>query len=171
MQTGPYSITTLYPPKLILPIVRIIAPYASDDGEIYLDNNDPTIYIEGKIEDESKITSITIDGATASYVPDEFNPAFSATLDISNKSSITVKATDSYGNETTQLFKFNREGAIIAANNPMGKTWVVFIENSNYANFASLEGPSKDVRTMKAALANYQIHNVIRKRDMDEERF
>ena len=28
---------------------------------------------------------------------------------------------------------------------PMGKTWIIFIENSNYEFFASLEGPSHDV--------------------------
>lgn len=159
------------PTEIDSPMVRIIAPYASDDGEIYLDNNDPTIYIEGRIEDESKITSILIDGATASYTPTETNPSFSATLDISNKAYIVVTAIDAYGNRSIQKFKFNREGAIIAANNPMGKTWVVFIENSNYSNFASLEGPTKDVRTMKSALANYQVHNVIRKRDMSKQDF
>ncbi|MEQ8323904.1 MAG: tetratricopeptide repeat protein [Vicingaceae bacterium] len=161
----------IIPTEIDSPVVRILAPYASDDGEIYLDNNEPTIYLEGKIDDESKIKSILIDGVTASYSPDEFNPGFSATLDISNRSYITVTAIDNYGNETIQKFTFNREGALISANNPMGKTWVIFIENSNYANFASLEGPSKDVRTMKAALAGYSIHNVIRKRDMTKKDF
>ncbi len=153
------------------PVVRILAPYASDDGEIYLDNNEPSLYIEGRIEDESLIKSITIDGATASYVVDAKNPSFSATLNITNKGAITITATDVYDNTTIQRFTFNREGAIIAANNPMGKTWVVFIENANYQNFASLEGPSKDVRTMKQALANYEIHNIIRKKDMTKSDF
>jgi tetratricopeptide (TPR) repeat protein len=153
------------------PVVRIIAPYASDDGEIYLENNEPSLYIEGRIEDESLIKSIKIDDATASYVIDDKNPSFSATLNILNKGGITITAIDAYGNRTIQKFKFNREGAIIAANNPMGKTWVVFIENSNYVNFASLEGPSKDVRTMKTALANYEVHNFIRKQDMTKQDF
>ncbi|HBH84391.1 MAG TPA: hypothetical protein DDY34_11350, partial [Bacteroidales bacterium] len=60
----------------------------------------------------------------------------------------------------------NREGADIAANNPMGKTWVVFIENSSYETFASLDGPIKDVGTIQRALANYQVHNTIHKKDM-----
>ena len=62
----------------------------------------------------------------------------------------------------------------IAANNPMGKTWVVFIENSNYETFASLDGPVKDFNSIKMALANYQIHNIIHKKDMKKaqmERF
>jgi hypothetical protein len=48
----------------------------------------------------------------------------------------------------------------------MGKTWVVFIENSSYESFASLDGPIKDVSTVQRALANYQVTNVIHKKDM-----
>lgn len=166
--TYDYAILTT---EIDTPVVKLIAPYASDDGEIYLDNNNSSLYIEGKIIDESLIKSIQIEGATASFMMEQRNPTFSATINISNKKYITVTAEDAYGNVSNKKFKFNREGALIAANNPMGKTWVVFIENSNYTSFASLEGPSKDVRTMKSALANYQIHNVIRKRDMSKSDF
>ena len=161
--------TEINPPR-----VKLIAPYASDDGEIYLENDDNSIYVEGKVSDESLIKSIFIEGASASFVVDQYNPTFSATISIANKNTITVVATDVYGNVTTKEFKLNREGAILSANNPMGKTWVIFIENSNYSSFASLDGPSKDVTVMKTALARYQIHNIIRKRDMkkaDFERF
>jgi uncharacterized caspase-like protein len=48
----------------------------------------------------------------------------------------------------------------------MGKTWAIFIENSDYDFFASLGGPSKDVSLMRSALANYQIHEVIHKKNM-----
>lgn len=48
----------------------------------------------------------------------------------------------------------------------MGKTWVIFIENSDYKSFASLEGPEKDVTLMKSAFANYEVHNVIHKKNM-----
>jgi len=85
-----------------------------------------------------------------------------------------VVAEDLFGNTVEQEFRLNREGAIIAETNPMGKTWVIFIENSNYESFASLDGPIKDVSLMKSALANYQIHNIIHKQDMsksDMERF
>ena len=156
------------------PIVRIMAPYASDNGEIYLDNNDPTIYVEGKIEDESHIESIMINGVLASYMPGELNPTFSANLNIMNQNIITVNTVDTYGNATEMEFRLNREAAQISENNPMGKTWAVFIENSKYESFASLEGPSKDVTLMRAALAKYQIHNMIHKKDMtksDMERF
>jgi hypothetical protein len=50
--------------------------------------------------------------------------------------------------------------------NPMGKTWVIFIENSSYQNFASLNGPPTDVNLMKTALNNYRIDNILHKKDL-----
>ena len=156
------------------PIVNILAPYASDDGQIYLDSNDPSLFLQGKITDDSKIKSVFIDGVTASYPVDELNPSFTATIDIMNKNKIIVEAEDIYGNKETAEFKLNREGAVISQSNPMGKTWVVFIENSDYATFASLDGPQKDVSTMTRALAGYDIHNIIHKKNLTKaemERF
>jgi tetratricopeptide (TPR) repeat protein len=161
--------TEINPPK-----VAILAPYASDDGQIYLDKNSPNLFIQGKISDESRIKSIFIEGVTASYAVGELNPSFTATIDILNKSKIVVDVEDIYGNHQKSEFRLNREGAVLAENNPMGKTWIVFIENSKYSTFASLEGPLKDVNLMMKALSNYQIHNIIHKQDMDKvemERF
>jgi tetratricopeptide (TPR) repeat protein len=156
--------TETNPPK-----VAIMAPMASDNGEIYLDNNDPSLYIEGKISDESLIKSILIEGVTASFKIDELNPTFAATIDINNKNKFTVTATDIYGNQKDYTFTLNRESASLLGKNPMGKTWVVFVENSNYHSFASLEGPTKDVSLMKAALAKYQVNNIIHRKDLTKE--
>jgi len=166
IETSVYNVrrTEVSPPK-----ITIIAPYASDNNLVYLDNNDPTIYIEGAISDESRIVNISIDGVQASYVPDDLNPAFQANISILNKNSFTVRAKDEFGNNAEQVFTLNREAADIAANNPMGKTWVVFIENSNYENFASLEGPVKDITLMKTALSRYSIHNFIQKKNMTKQ--
>ena len=156
------------------PEITIIAPYASDNGIIYLDSEDPNIYVEGRIEDESQLESIMINGVLASYIPGELNPGFSANLNIMNQNKIIVTASDVYGNETEMEFRLNKDAAVISENNPMGKTWAIFIENSDYETFASLDGPSKDVTLMRAALAKYQFHNVIHKKDMnksDMERF
>jgi hypothetical protein len=70
--------------------------------------------------------------------------------------------------------RLNRDAAALNATNPMGKTWIVFINNSNYQTFASLAGPVKDVNLMTRALGNYQISNIITKQDMTKaemERF
>jgi tetratricopeptide (TPR) repeat protein len=152
--------------EIVPPQVSIVAPYASDDGQIYLDNSNSTLFLQGKITDESKIKSVFIDGVTASYPIGDLNPTFTATVDILNKNKIVVEAEDVYGNKQTSEFRLNREGAEIAENNPMGKTWVVFIENSNYSTFASLDGPVKDVNTMIRAFSTYQIQNIIHKKDM-----
>jgi tetratricopeptide (TPR) repeat protein len=161
--------TEINPPKIM-----IIAPYTSEEGQVFLDTTTPNIAIQGKISDESRIKSITVGNFTASYNPNELNPAFTATLDISNLNKFTVVAEDIYGNRQETEFTLNREGAGIASTNPMGRTWVVFIENSSYETFASLDGPIKDLSTMRRALANYQIHNFIYKKDMTKaemERF
>jgi len=152
-----------------LPIVFITTPYAGDNGEVYLDSDDQNLFIEGRIEDESTISDIYINDIRASFNDTETNPIFTATIDIFNKDRFTVKAVDIFNNETITTFTLNREGAQIAEGNPMGKTWVVFIENSNYETFASLEGPTKDVSTMKSALTNYEIHNFIHKKDMSKK--
>jgi len=148
------------------PQVSIIAPYASDNNIIYLDTNDPTIYVEGTIKDESLIKSIYINDIVASYVPDDKNPNFQAMVNVMNKNKFVVMAEDKFGNVTEKTFTLNRESAQIADDNPMGKTWVVFVENSNYESFASLEGPVKDITLMKTALAKYSVHNFIHKKDM-----
>ena len=156
------------------PYISLIAPYASDNGDIYLDSDNPDIYVEGKIQDESLIQTIMINGVLASYYPEELNPKFTASLNILNQNRITVTAEDIYGNRVEREFHLNRDALMMSENNPMGKTWAVFIENSNYESFPSLAGPSRDVTLMRTALAKYQIHNVIHKKDMtksDMERF
>lgn len=148
------------------PSISLISPYTSEDGQVMLDSPAQFIAFQGKISDQSKIKSITVGNYNANYLPSELNPSFSATLDVSNINKFTVVAEDIYGNRQTTDFSINRENAMISESNPMGKTWVVFIENSGYETFASLDGPIKDVSTIQRALANYQIHNIIHKKDM-----
>ncbi|MEE4114920.1 MAG: tetratricopeptide repeat protein [Marinilabiliaceae bacterium] len=155
--------------EVIPPEVTIIAPFTGDDGQIMLERNDNKLYVQGKITDDSRIKSIFIDGVTASYAVNDFNPDFNATIDILNKNQITVIAEDEYGNRKESQFRLNRSAAAISENNPMGRTWVVFIENSNYESFASLDGPIKDINLMKGAFANYDIHQVIHKKDLTRD--
>jgi tetratricopeptide (TPR) repeat protein len=151
------------------PLVSILAPYASDNGEIYLDTDNASLYIEGIIKDESHIKTILIDGVAASFPVGEVNPHFSATINVANKNKFTVTATDIYDNDTLQTFVLNREGVSLLEANPMGRTWVVFIENSNYETFPSLDGPAKDVTLMRSALARYDIQKLIHKQDMSKK--
>jgi len=156
---------SLFRTEIDPPEVNIVAPFTSN-GQVLLDSPTPNIAIQGKITDASKIKSITIGNRIASYNPDELNPSFSAFLDISNLNKFSVVVEDIYGNKQETEYAINREGAEIASNNPMGRTWVIFIENSSYETFASLDGPIKDVASIQRALANYQIHQILHKKDM-----
>jgi tetratricopeptide (TPR) repeat protein len=148
------------------PLIDIIQPYTSQYNEIFLEQQDSIyVFIEGKIADESLIKSIVVDGMAAKYLPGEKNPTFSATIDATGKNEIKVEAIDEYGNATNKTFKLDRTSAKILAENPMGKTWVVFIENSDYVSFASLVGPTQDVVTIKNALSKYDVHNFIQKKN------
>lgn len=157
----PIRRTEITPPEIAL-----LAPYTTDDGTVMLDSPNPNIAIQGKISDQSLIKSIRVENYVATYLPTELNPSFSAPIDVSNLNKFTVVAEDIYGNKTEKVFNLNRSGAEIAANNPMGRTWVVFVENSGYETFASLDGPVKDVSTIRRALAGYDVHNIIHKKDM-----
>lgn len=147
------------------PVVQMIAPYGSENNILYLDNDEPRIYMEGRVEDESKISSIYVESVLASYIPSDFNPSFSAMVNVENKSRVTVIVEDEYGNKSEIEYTLNRDAQAFGEN-PMGKTWAIFIENSDYESFASLEGPTKDITMMKAALARYQIHQFIHKKNM-----
>jgi tetratricopeptide (TPR) repeat protein len=156
------------------PVVSILAPYASDNGEIYLDTDNPALTIEGIVHDESNIRSIVIDSVVASFNLSDLNPRFSASINVANKSKFKVTATDIFGNDTTQTYVLNRNGVSLLKSNPVGRTWVIFIENSNYQSFPSLEGPVKDVQLMRSALERYDIQKIIYKQDMTKmemERF
>lgn len=148
------------------PELSLVQPMASDDGQIYLQSSEAKLYIEGTIIDASLIASILIDSAQASFIPSTLNPSFGASVNITNKNQISIEVKDIFGNTTTKKYILNREGAEIASENPMGKTWVIFIENAQYSTFASLNGPTKDVSMMKSALANYNINNIIHKRNL-----
>ena len=151
------------------PIIAIEVPYTSFENEIALDNPGPEIFIQGKIKDASLIETIIIDGVIASFNPTQINPAFQAQVKVADKSVINMVVRDIYGNETNQNFTLNRTGITAAVDNPMGNTWVIFIENSKYTNFPSLEGPAKDVIAIRAALANYKITKIIHKKDMTKQ--
>lgn len=156
------------------PIIHLRAPVASDNGEIFLDTESPQLYVEGVIEDQSKIAIIKVNDLIASFPIEEPNPSFSATISIANTDKFTVYVEDIYGNGTLMTYLLNRGSIGLLADNPMGKTWVIFIENSNYEEFASLDGPEKDITAIRSSLTSYKINNFIHKKDMtkkDMERF
>ncbi|MEN8230061.1 MAG: tetratricopeptide repeat protein, partial [Bacteroidota bacterium] len=91
------------------PVVQMIAPYGSENNILYLDNNDPQIYVEGRVEDESKIASIYVESVLASYIPSDLNPSFTALVNVENKSKLMVLVEDEYGNKSEILYTLNRD--------------------------------------------------------------
>lgn len=152
------------------PLVSMTRPFESMDNqgvvrELFIENK-PNIYFEGNIKDENKIKSIIVNGTSASFPLDMINPPFQAMVAVGTADTLNVTATDMVGNQSVVRYKLIREDTSGA--NPMGTTWVVFIENSNYKNLQKLEGPARDVSDMKAALSNYKIDNVIHKKDQSK---
>lgn len=152
------------------PTILIFDPPTSDLNEVFLMNSDGALMVKGQIEDESNIRSIFFDGVSASFNPKLDNPEFTAVLDVSNKSTVVLEVEDIYGNKTTKSLILKRNQVMNSEENPMGFTWVVFIENSDYESFNNLTGPKKDVDLMKDAFANYRISNVLHKKNMSKER-
>lgn len=151
------------------PEILIMDPMTSDNGEIFVETDDALLYIEGVIQDESLIDYIHIDGVTAGFNSNSLNPQFWANVEVKNKSSITVTAEDIYGNTTEMRYIINRDMANAFADNPMGRTWIVYIENSNYESFPNLQGPAKDITMIRSALANYRVPVQMHKKDMTKE--
>jgi tetratricopeptide (TPR) repeat protein len=103
------------------PQIELITPKPSETGLITLANNDATLYIEGRVTDESAIASITVDGKAVDFDQETANPAFSAIVDVNNKTRIIITATDRFGNTTEQTYTLEKVTAITAgspANDP-----------------------------------------------------
>lgn len=161
--------TEVMPPK-----VQMIAPFSPDDKSVSVAGNISEVDVEGRIWDDSQIVSVMVNNVQASYDPKTYNPVFRARVRIMNKEFLTVTSEDVYGNKTEMKYRIKRDGQVVSEDNPMGKTWVVFVENSNYQSFARIDGPARDVNTMKQAFSAYVIHNTIHKQNLTKtemERF
>jgi len=51
----------------------------------------------------------------------------------------------------------------------MGVTWVILIQNSEYASFDKITGPEKDITAVKSALEKYQVDNIVEKQNMSKK--
>ena len=153
------------------PAIQVITPYMLGDDVLIIDSTTTRIDIEGKVLDQSLIKSVKIENISAQFSQDNLNPAFIAKgIDISNNDKVTILVEDKYGNRTIKDYVLNRNGTTISESNPMGKTLIVFIENSDYQNFAALQGPPKDANLITTVLEdNYQVLPVRRLRNQTKQ--
>ena len=148
------------------PRIAITTPFSSKGSKIFLSELSKTIELQGRIVSKYKIKSIKIDEIPIDFSIEASNPSFKTSVDIENKEKIQFEVIDTEGNHLVKSFTLDKSDAEILSKNPMGRTWVVFVENSNYSNFTNLEGPKKEVNLMVKALENYQIDKVIHKKNM-----
>jgi hypothetical protein len=156
------------------PLINLMNPYSGDNNVINLSTSDNYLYLEGKITDESLISNIRIDELNASFAPSDINPRFTATVDISKKTRINITVTDIYGNSSEREYLFVRDGRVLSEDSPMGKTWAILIENSEYKTFSNLKSTKADVELIQKSLTRYKINNVIVKKNLTKrelERF
>ncbi len=141
------------------PEIRILAPYILGEDVLVIDSTASAIDIEGVVNDQNLIRSVKIENISAQFSQENLNPSFIAKgIDVRNNDKVTILVEDIYGNRTTRDFSLDRNGTTISASNPMGKTLVVFIENSDYQNFAALQGPPKDASLITGVLEDgYQV--------------
>jgi len=149
------------------PSHKLFLAYSEKEHEIYFDKSKTkNILISGRAEDESAIKRIMINNKTASFNLFESNPVFEANIDISQVDSIKIIIIDEYDNIETSTYFINSKKALEVAQNPMGKTWLVFIANSNYENYSTLAGPEKDLNMVRDALLNYKFDQIIARQNM-----
>lgn len=153
------------------PEIQILAPYLMGDNMLVIDSVAGTIDIEGKITDQNLIRSVKIENISAQFSQDNLNPSFIARgIDVRNNDKVTILVEDKYGNRTIRDYALNRNGTTISASNPMGNTLIVFIENSDYQNFAALQGPPKDANLITGVLEDdYQVLPVKRLRNQTKQ--
>ena len=175
--TDTYGNTGIYPYQIRRteedkPIVYIYDPYTSDNKILNIEGTPTTIYVEGNIDDESLIKSITIDSIiNVSFNNSKINPTFYANIEIASKNSFQLVVEDYYGNITSKFYYIER-GSIDYNSNPMGRTWAFFIENSQYETFDQLDGPQKDINKMKSLLdSKYNFTSIQHYRNFTKDRF
>ena len=153
------------------PEIKILAPYLIGDDMLVIDSVAGTIDIEGKVMDQNLIRSVKIENISAQFSQENLNPSFIARgIDVRNSDKVTILVEDKYGNRTIRNYALNRNGTTISASNPMGNTLVVFIENSDYRNFAALQGPVKDANLITGVLEDsYQVLPIKRLRNQTKQ--
>ncbi len=148
------------------PRVVITSPLNSKGNKIVLSELSEDVELQGRIVSKYKIESFKIGDIPVEFVKDANNPPFRVSVNIKDKTSIIFDVIDTEGNHLSKQFFIDKTDAEMLSKNPMGRTWVVFVENSDYTHFTNLEGPKKEVDLMVKALDNYQIDKVIHKKNM-----
>jgi hypothetical protein len=86
------------------PKITLLAPNTLSNGLLKIDSIPNHIHIQGKINDESQIKSILINGIPANFISNMHNPEFEAHIDLTNQNKITIMAEDIFGNKAIREY-------------------------------------------------------------------
>lgn len=165
----PIKITESTPPEVLL-----LSPFADEKNTIKISPTAKSFQVTGRVYDDSPVNSIVVGEVSALFDSAQLNPRFSAEVQRTDQDQLSITATDYFGNTTAASYEIQYHASTVHADQVMGRTWVVFIENSHYESFAVIDGPERDVTLMKNALKNYQIEHFIHKKNLSKtamERF
>lgn len=151
------------------PIVELLTPTLLGNDAVAIGSvSNVKFYIEGLIRDKSLIDNIVVNNVSATFSPTKINPEFNLTCDLTGFDSLKIEVTDVFGNKSLTRYYINRSAEAAEQSNPMGKTWLVFIENSNYNLLPSLEAVSGDVALVKKAMSNYKIDSILTRKNLSK---
>lgn len=156
------------------PFIKVDIPQPKGNVLTISDKKDYKMYLEGQIIDQSLIQSIRVNNVSASFNTKQKDPAFGVSLDVAGVENVEIVAKDENGNVNSVNYILNRSSNVEEEINPMGKTWVVFLENSNYQYLPSLEAVANDIALVKSSMTGYRIDSIITRKNLskaDMERF
>lgn len=148
------------------PLLNLNSDLPIDEDELFIEGpNDSIVKIKFHIEDETNISELVIDNIQNSNVLGHKSFETEEILNLRGREKFSIYVKDKLGNDSLYLFKINRSNQNLGL---MGRTWVVFIENTNYENLTKLEGPKNDIQLIEKALINYQVHKTIVKNNLSK---
>lgn len=148
-------------------LINIDTPPNNTSNEIYPEEPyAEKIELNFTINNESGINSVLLNGNQIRVEKNEDGVEYSGNVSIENTDTLFLTITDNNNYQSVYKYYINRERSEKAKNNPMGRTWVVFIENSNYKQEQLLDGPKKDYKKIRNALRSYEIDTIIHKVDL-----
>jgi tetratricopeptide (TPR) repeat protein len=174
------------------------------EGMLEILDTETELILKGVVKDESLIKFIQVNGESVLFGKQDKDPSFQHQVELAGVKEIVVLAEDMHGNTSSSVVAIKRIAVPVAAapvpetepapkksvvevqsrggaslkpanaKTSLGITWVVFIENDEYAEFPSINTSSEEIRKMKKAFSSYTVHNTIRKKNLSKsqmERF
>jgi tetratricopeptide (TPR) repeat protein len=149
------------------PVITMDQQFSNEKNEVIISEAPGyVVKVSGKVKDENSIKSIKVNSKSPSFSANSNEVDFSTDIDLVGLDSIIISAIDVFNNVARVAYKIKRSSETDTTLNPMGKTWAIFVDNSNYKFLPLLEATTNDVKAMNSILESYNIDNVIVKKDL-----